>query len=162
MGSLLHHAESPTAELGLFGCGTRAWLPRSLWNLPGPDIEPMSQVPAGSFLTAGPPGKSSNNVIHRPVIVVTEKELWTCGWISACYLQPPARQPRLYQDEGRAGNGWVFSQGLCWAELVLSLPGDSIAGSLSGGSFSFPLWEAPASLLSDSGDLNVGCNLQLG
>ena len=30
----------------------------SMWNLPGPGIEPMSLALAGGFLTTGPPGKS--------------------------------------------------------------------------------------------------------
>ena len=33
-------------------------LPRSMWNLPGPGIKPMSPALAGRFLTSGPPGKS--------------------------------------------------------------------------------------------------------
>ena len=31
----------------------------SMWNLLGAEIEPMSPVLAGGFLTTGPPGKSS-------------------------------------------------------------------------------------------------------
>ena len=33
-------------------------LRQSLWDLPGPGIEPMSLALAGEFLTIGPPGKS--------------------------------------------------------------------------------------------------------
>ena len=33
-------------------------LPCSMWNLPGPGIEPMSSALAGRFLTTGLPGKS--------------------------------------------------------------------------------------------------------
>ena len=33
-------------------------LAHSLWDLPGPGIEPVSPALAGGFLTSGPPGKS--------------------------------------------------------------------------------------------------------
>ena len=33
-------------------------MPHSLWNLPGPGIEPTSPALAGGFLTTGPPGRS--------------------------------------------------------------------------------------------------------
>ena len=39
--------------------GTRAWLPRSMWDLPGPGIESVSPALTGGFLTTGPSGKSS-------------------------------------------------------------------------------------------------------
>ena len=41
------------------GSGSAAWarLPRIMWNLPGPGIEPVSPVLAGRFLTTGMPGK---------------------------------------------------------------------------------------------------------
>ena len=38
-------------EHRLSSCGTRALLPHGLWDLPGPEIEPMSSVFAGRFLT---------------------------------------------------------------------------------------------------------------
>ena len=44
--------------LRLSSCGEWTWLSCSLWNLPGPGIEPMSPVLAGRFLTTGPPRKS--------------------------------------------------------------------------------------------------------
>ena len=39
-------------------CGAWAQLPRGMWDLPGPGIEPMSPALAGRFLTTAPPGKS--------------------------------------------------------------------------------------------------------
>ena len=47
-------------ERMLSSCGTRAYLPRGMWDLPGPGIEPVSPALAGGFLTTGPPGKSMN------------------------------------------------------------------------------------------------------
>ena len=49
---------SVVAACKLSSCGAWAFLPQSMWNLPGPEIEPMSPALAGGFLTTGPPGKS--------------------------------------------------------------------------------------------------------
>ena len=46
-------------ERRLSSCGTRAQLLRSMWDLPGPGLEPMSPALAGRFLTTAPPGKPS-------------------------------------------------------------------------------------------------------
>ena len=43
----------------LSSCGKRAQLLHSVWDLPGPEIEPMSPALAGRFFTSGPPGKPS-------------------------------------------------------------------------------------------------------
>ena len=40
-------------------CGAQAQLPCSMWNLPGPGVNPMSSALAAGFLTTGPPGKFS-------------------------------------------------------------------------------------------------------
>ena len=42
---------------GLSSGGARAWLLHHMWNLPGPEIEPVSPALAGSFFTTEPPGK---------------------------------------------------------------------------------------------------------
>ena len=44
---------------GVSSCGTQAWLPRGMWNLPRPGVKPVSSALAGRLLTTGPPGKSS-------------------------------------------------------------------------------------------------------
>ena len=46
-------------EHWLSSFGTRASLLHSMWDLPGPGIEPVSAELAGRFLTARPLGKSS-------------------------------------------------------------------------------------------------------
>ena len=46
--------------LGLSSCGTRAYLPRGTWDLPGPESEPMSPALVGGFLTTGLRGKVLN------------------------------------------------------------------------------------------------------
>ena len=37
--------------------GTRAWLPHSMWDLPGQGIEPVSSLWTGRFFTIQPSGK---------------------------------------------------------------------------------------------------------
>ena len=49
---------SRALERRLSSCGARAQLLPSMWDLPGPGLEPMSPAPAGGFLTTVPPGKS--------------------------------------------------------------------------------------------------------
>ena len=44
-------------QVGISTCGPWAWLFPSTWDLPGPEIEPVSPVLAGRFLTPGLPGK---------------------------------------------------------------------------------------------------------
>ena len=43
---------------GLSGCGSWAELLCGKWNLPGPEIEPVSPALVGKFLSTRPPGKS--------------------------------------------------------------------------------------------------------
>ena len=49
---------SRALELRLSSCGTRALLLCSMWDLPGPGLEPTYPALAGRFLTTAPPGKS--------------------------------------------------------------------------------------------------------
>ena len=43
---------------GLSSRGAHAKLPCSMWDLPGPGMEPMSPALEVRFLITGPPGKS--------------------------------------------------------------------------------------------------------
>ena len=48
------------------GCGSQVYFLCCMWDLLGPGIEPMS--PAwGTFLSAGPPGKSQENELNKSV-----------------------------------------------------------------------------------------------
>ena len=49
---------SRAPECRLSSCGARAQLLCSMWDPPGPGIEPMFPALAGGFLTTVPPGKS--------------------------------------------------------------------------------------------------------
>ena len=53
----------------LSSCGARAWLLRSMWDLPGPGIEPVSPVLAGRFLTTMPPRKSQIKVLEEKITI---------------------------------------------------------------------------------------------
>ena len=59
-------------EHGLSSHHPRAQLPRNMWNLPGPGIEPVSPALAGRFLTTGPPGKSSQHIFKDKDFVTFE------------------------------------------------------------------------------------------
>ena len=43
----------------LSSCGSQTQLLRGMWDLPRPELEPVSPALAGRFLTTAPPGKSS-------------------------------------------------------------------------------------------------------
>ena len=68
MHRLLIKVASLVAEHRLWSTGSgvvalKAQLPCSIWDLPGPGIEPMSPASANSFLTIGPPGKPSLTIL---------------------------------------------------------------------------------------------------
>ena len=48
---------SPALEHRLSSCGAWAFLLHSMWDIPGPGLEPVSSASAGGFLTTVPPGK---------------------------------------------------------------------------------------------------------
>jgi len=56
-----HRSLGPQASVvvahRLSSCGGRAYLLPSMWNLPGPRIQPVSSASAGRFLSTVPPGK---------------------------------------------------------------------------------------------------------
>ena len=55
---------SPLAACRLSSCVAWAQVTWGSWNLPGPGIKPTYPVPAGRFLTTGPPGKSYHNIVN--------------------------------------------------------------------------------------------------
>ena len=48
----------------LSSCGSRAQLLRGMWDLPRPELEPVSPALAGRFSTTAPPGKPQVNVFY--------------------------------------------------------------------------------------------------
>ena len=50
-------AEHKLQTCRLSSCGLRAQLPRGMWDLPRPGLEPVSPALAGRFSTTAPPGK---------------------------------------------------------------------------------------------------------
>ena len=79
-------------------CGTWALLHQSMWDLPGPGMEPVSSALAGRFLTTGPPVCESFSHVR---LFVTP---WTV-----------ASQVPLFMD---------FSRKEYWSGLSLPSPGD--------------------------------------
>ena len=73
----LSNCGSRVPERRLSSCGAQAQLLRSMWDLPGPGLEPVSPALAGGFLTTAPPGKphifikEHNFCPHHPHILVS-------------------------------------------------------------------------------------------
>ena len=59
-------------ERKLSSCGAWTFLLSSMWDLPGPGLEPVSPALAGGFLTTLPPGKCLS--ILYPVVFPTRFE----------------------------------------------------------------------------------------
>ena len=77
MCGLLAVVASLAAELGLYVQGLQelwctGFMPRGMWDLPGPGIKSMSLASAGGFPTTEPPGKS--------ICVSVFKKFWLC-WV---------------------------------------------------------------------------------
>ena len=52
---------------GFCSCGARASLPRSMWDLPRPGIEPLSPAWQDVFLTSGPPRKPCTKLLKHKI-----------------------------------------------------------------------------------------------
>ena len=87
-------AQAP-GHTGFGHCSTWAQLPCSMWDLPGPRIEPMSPASAGRFLTTGPPGKvQDSSLLHD--------DIWDLSW----------KIQQLRTEMSRAH--WQLPGGCCW------------------------------------------------
>ena len=58
---------SRSLERRLSSCGAQSQLLRSMWDLPGSGLEPVSPALAGGFLTTEPPGKPCTNIFFQVV-----------------------------------------------------------------------------------------------
>ena len=56
---------SRALERRLSSCGAWAYLLCSMWDRPGPGLEPVSPALAGGFLTTASPGKPNNACFTR-------------------------------------------------------------------------------------------------
>ena len=64
-------AEQRLQTLRLSSCGSRAQLPRSMWDPPRPGLEPVSPALAGRLPTTAPPGKPPADIlIGIPLYVI--------------------------------------------------------------------------------------------
>ena len=78
----LRSCGSGALECRLSSCGTRAYLLRSMWDLPGPGLEPMSPALAGVFLTTAPPGEPHVCLLtHIPLHPDLDFYLYFCSHI---------------------------------------------------------------------------------
>ena len=64
----------------LSSCGSRAQLLRSMWDLPGPGLEPVSPVLAGRFSTTAPSGKP-----YRLGFNGIDAPLYQMSFFSCCF-----------------------------------------------------------------------------
>ena len=86
--AFMWHAGSYAGVCRLFsGCGTRAQLPRCMWD-PTARTKDWTLVPAlgGRFWTTGPPGKSLHifkagiNLALNYLVASTKRETWSITW----------------------------------------------------------------------------------
>ena len=69
-GLLLLWSRGPR-HTGFSSCDAQAQLPRGMWSLPGPGIEPMSPALAGRVLTTGPPGNPRTHFLGTVYLMDT-------------------------------------------------------------------------------------------
>ena len=75
----------------LSNCGSRAQLLRSMWDLPGPGLEPVSPALAGRLSTTVPPGKPGAEwfLMHLPVTGHPVRSPPQCSsWTCRCLFPP--------------------------------------------------------------------------
>ena len=53
----------------LSSCGSRAQLPRGMWDLPRPGLEPVSPALAGRLSTTAPPGKPDLFIFNLTIYI---------------------------------------------------------------------------------------------
>ena len=66
----LSSCSSQALEHRLNNCGTRGYLPHSVWNLPGPGMESAFSALAGGVFTTEPPGKLQTMIFFNVFISV--------------------------------------------------------------------------------------------
>ena len=70
-----------------------------MWDLPGPELKPVSPALAGGFLTTAPPGKSQK-IPDFSYFIISNK------FLTSHLLGPPGCQPlRDVKQDGGLG-GW--------------------------------------------------------
>ena len=82
-------------EHSLDSCGVRAYWPRSMWDLPGPGIEPASPALAGRFFITGAPGKPLKRTLLGSLLNtlwfselknIVSKLLWCMHLLNFCFI----------------------------------------------------------------------------
>ena len=60
----------------LSSCGSRAQLPRGMWDLLRPGLEPMSPALAGRLSTTAPPGKPDKNFLYLDLGIFMDAHIY--------------------------------------------------------------------------------------
>ena len=93
----LRSCGSQALERRLSSCGARALLLCGMWDLPGPEIEPVSPELAGRFLTTVPPGMSGwgvlTSLLYRGESGNVERQASPLGSHSG-HFQPGSQTPQ--------------------------------------------------------------------
>ena len=101
--------------MGFSSCGSWTQLPYGMWNLPQPEIKPVSPALAGGFLTTGPSGTSHwvFSDLKKTTLQASDKLFWWIPWPQfpqmknkECGLNSTPRRPRKFQE-------WVWGTALC-------------------------------------------------
>ena len=113
---------SVVAVHGLSSCGARAQLLCGMWDLPGPEIKPLSPASTGRFLTTALPGKSRQDRFFppplrevTPEVIRSPRCFCFCVWTLNSWFKIAARAPATtsaFQAAGqRKGRRVYFPHG---------------------------------------------------
>ena len=123
---------SRALECRLSSCGAWALLLCSMWDLPGPGLEPMSPALAGGFLTTAPPGKSLRSISNSEVTLAiwlkiraqcrsrSSSFIYYCLLLLETFFAPSRRAPTATFHDSKhnivhvhfdATRGWLLTSG---------------------------------------------------
>ena len=96
----------------LSSCGSQAYLPCGMWDLPGPGIEPVSPTLAGRFLSTGPPRKSNeHNIAWSVNSIKTETRDFSSPSALHIYTYVHFPGQAIGREKSTTKEEWEFAQG---------------------------------------------------
>ena len=77
---------SRALERRLSSCGAGAQMLRGMWDLPRPELKPVSPELAGGFLTTAPPGKSLKTIFRLNLLIIknVSRASPVAQWLRVC------------------------------------------------------------------------------
>ena len=95
-------------------CGACSPLLRSMWNLPGPGIEPMFPTLAGGFLSTAPPGKSQVYLLinHMTLNCFASRFHYIITWWDILYLKKALCYRIFWQSSQKLSAFWLLALAL--------------------------------------------------